>query len=69
MKKLFYIFLITVSSLCLVSCQGQGDYPAPETHQCNSCGTEQCECSHRDTTSAVCASCGMENCSMGCAAN
>jgi len=53
--------------MCFVSCHD--DSPTPETHQCNSCGTEQCECSHSDTTSAVCATCGMENCTMGCGAN
>jgi hypothetical protein len=67
MKKLRYIFLITVSTMCFVSCHD--DSHTPETHQCNSCGTEQCECSHSDTTSAVCATCGMENCTMGCGAN
>jgi len=51
--------------MCFVSCHD--DSPTPETHQCNSCGTEQC--SHSDTTSAVCATCGMENCTMGCGAN
>lgn len=66
MKKAIYLTSIFIFSLCLVSCED--DAPTPE-HECNSCGTEQCECSHSDSTATTCSSCGMENCTMGCAAN
>ena len=68
MKKALYLSSIFIFSLCFVSCE-DNDTVAPTTHECNSCGIEQCECSHNDTTATACASCGMENCTMGCAAN
>ena len=67
MKKLFYLFLITISSICFISCGD--DSPTPEAHNSNSCGTEQCVCTHKDSTSNTCTACGMENCTMGCGAN
>ncbi|MDB3926716.1 hypothetical protein N9358_01215 [Flavobacteriales bacterium] len=66
MKKALYLTSIFIFSLCFVACEDDAATPA---HECNSCGTEQCECSHSDTTATVCASCGMENCTMGCATN
>ncbi len=66
MKKALYLFSIFIFSLCFISCE---DDTVASPHECNSCGTEQCECSHKDSAATVCASCGMENCTMGCAAN
>ncbi|MDG1917696.1 MAG: hypothetical protein P8I29_07825 [Flavobacteriales bacterium] len=67
MKKLFYLSLITICSICFVSCEK--DNTVSHTHEGSCCGTEQCECNHNDNKDNVCAACGMENCTMGCATN
>lgn len=66
MKKFIYLTIISISSICFISCE-KDTHILTTTHECASCSTEVC--SQNDSTSNVCATCGMKNCTMGCATN